>query len=692
MQRPGYRPDVDGLRAVAILAVVGYHAFPEFVPGGFVGVDVFFVISGFLITSLIAKSLDAYSFSLSEFYFRRARRILPAVIVLLVACVLFGYVVLLPDELTSLSHHVAAAAGFVSNILLWHEDGYFAPASEVKPLLHLWSLGIEEQFYLVWPVLLLLLWRWRARSIWLTVALLVAGSFALNAVLVYIKPHGTFYAPFTRFWELGLGCLLAFATAGKTSQVRLSNYPFIRSVASLLPTPHALSAIGLTLIVGSVCAFDETMRFPGWRCLLPTIGTVCMIAAGPDAWINRRILSLPAVIGIGLISYSLYLWHWPLLSYANILAAGLPPPEIRVGAVALAFALAWASYRFIETPVRRRRSPRVSLALVGGLAGIAAVALALPLLGFLGRSAEYEVRMLERGPRSDTVCPEVFGEKQTFGYCRSNRLETPELLVLGDSQGQAIYDGIVAHLGERHSIMLLAEPACPPLLNVDVWEPDADPTLRNNCRTHWDAFVDFVQRAKPTAVVLVGRGSYYLENHAFALGVEGSTAEERRETFARGFRDLVRELQPQTNVAYVLANPSFDSTPHCFMRPVVMMSSERCRPVVERGTEERRTASYRDLMRELAVELPQLAIVDTFPSLCDARFCYQQPPGHEVLYSDTFHLNPEGGRHVVATSGLLRELEDVIQRPRPANASFGTPDRTLGAPLLRTLPMQLQTD
>jgi len=196
-----YRPDIDGLRAVAVLSVVAFHAFPDYLTGGFVGVDVFFVISGYLITSILVKQHREAKFSFGDFYSRRARRILPALCLVLLACLLFGYLALLPDEFANLGRHMAAAAAFAANLSFWREAGYFAPASEFQPLLHLWSLGIEEQFYLLWPLVLAFAWR-RRFNILQVVLFLTAASFAANLVLTHIDSTAAFYFPLSRFWQV----------------------------------------------------------------------------------------------------------------------------------------------------------------------------------------------------------------------------------------------------------------------------------------------------------------------------------------------------------------------------------------------------------------------------------------------------------------------------------------------------------
>ena len=300
-----YRADVDGLRAIAVLAVVGFHASPETIPGGFIGVDVFFVISGFLISSLIVKRLNDGNFSFLEFYARRVRRIFPALTIVLLAILTLGWFTLLPTEFLSLGKHTMAAAAFAANILNYFEAGYFdAPASS-KPLLHIWSLGVEEQFYFVFPALLLLAWRFRATT--KVFALLGIASFALNIALVRNHPSFTFYLPFTRFWEFIAGALFAFSG--------LQNGKAVRPVLSAVSAPQYrdfCAGTGMLLIAAGL-VFASEASFPGWWALLPVVGSFFIIGAGPQAWLNRHVLAKPGPVFIGLISYPLYLWHWPLL-------------------------------------------------------------------------------------------------------------------------------------------------------------------------------------------------------------------------------------------------------------------------------------------------------------------------------------------------------------------------------------------
>jgi len=334
-----YRPDIDGLRALAVLAVVAFHAFPERVKGGFIGVDVFFVISGFLISTIIFKNLGNENFSFAEFYSRRVRRIFPALILVLISSLIFGWFALLPSEYQQLGRHAAAGAGFVSNFIFWNEAGYFDNSAETKPLLHLWSLSIEEQFYIFWPLLLWFAWKKK-----LKVALLISAvaslSFLLNIKTTLNAPIESFFFPHTRFWELLCGSLLAWLTIQGRNLSKLRTF---------------ISGLGLSFLVFGFLKISKASDFPGWRALIPVTGTFLIIFAGPQAWLNRYLLSHKVLVGIGLISYPLYLWHWPLLSFARILESTLPSSKIRLTLVGISFLLAWLTYKWVEQPIRRQQ-------------------------------------------------------------------------------------------------------------------------------------------------------------------------------------------------------------------------------------------------------------------------------------------------------------------------------------------------
>ena len=361
-----YRPDVDGLRAVAVLAVLAFHAFPQSAPGGFAGVDVFFVISGFLITGIILDGLQDGRFSFADFYWRRVRRIFPALILVLAASLALGWLLLLPDEYMQLGKHVAAGAGFVANIVYWREAGYWDPAAELKPLLHLWSLGVEEQYYLVWP-LLLFLFRRDPKRMLAMMAVLTVLSFGANVWLTGTRPSAAFYLPVTRFWELLAGGLLAFFASRKT------NHQDVKAAA------------GAALLVATFLLLHGQRDFPGWWALLPVMGTALLVSAGPAAWINRRLLGNRVMVYAGLISYPLYLWHWPLLSYARIAHGGEPPAALRWALLAAAVLLSVLTYELVEKKIRFAKRPSMRRVSFPALAAVMAAVGAGGLLALQAR-------------------------------------------------------------------------------------------------------------------------------------------------------------------------------------------------------------------------------------------------------------------------------------------------------------------
>jgi peptidoglycan/LPS O-acetylase OafA/YrhL len=344
-----YRPDIDGLRAVAVLAVVLFHAYRKQATGGFVGVDSFFVISGFLISGIIWDALERDRFRFSGFYGRRIRRLFPALLIVLAACIGYGWIVLLPVELAELGKSTLWGAGFLSNILLWQQAGYFDRDSVTKPLLHLWSLGVEEQFYILWPFALWAVHKTRLNRAGFLLAVLVA-SFILAIWLTGRDSTAAFYSPLTRFWEFASGALIASSATRPLSGLNA----VMTRIRQWQPAIDSwISVIGFALLAGSAALLNERMPFPGIWAVPPVLGSVLIIAAGQRAWLNRVVLSHRVPVYIGLISYPLYLWHWPLISYFDILHFGKAPRELQaLGLVAASFVLASATYAFVERPIR----------------------------------------------------------------------------------------------------------------------------------------------------------------------------------------------------------------------------------------------------------------------------------------------------------------------------------------------------
>ncbi len=485
LTHPKYRADIDGLRAVAILSVVGYHAFPGWIKGGFVGVDVFFVISGFLISTIIFGSLDKEAFSFKEFYARRIKRIFPALILVMTACYALGWFVLLPDEYKQLGKHIAAGAGFVSNLFFWQEAGYFDSAAETKPMLHLWSLGIEEQFYIVWPLLLYLTWKRRFNLLFFTITI-IAISFAINIGKVHSDSVQAFYSPVSRFWELMIGSVLAYLALHKVSLWEATKQKIGtalgRTITSNEPAQgnpalrNVQSIIGALLIGVAVLVVSKEKAFPGWWVLLPTFGACLIISAGQLAWINRMVLSHRAMVWLGLLSYPLYLWHWPLLSFARIVESGTPSREIRLAAVFIALALAWLTYKLVEIPIRFGRRGR------GKIAVLCILTAAIGCAGFgtykyegfrlrhdIGKFQDLELDQYEKLGYSDE-CQAV--SSPTYpDHCVRSSDRAPSHAIFGDSHALVLFPGI-AELDKDNTWLLIGNDGCPPVSGISVISPN----------------------------------------------------------------------------------------------------------------------------------------------------------------------------------------------------------------------------
>lgn len=500
-----YRPDVDGMRALAVIAVVTFHAFPSLLMGGFVGVDVFFVISGYLISSIVLKDLSRGTFSIARFYANRVRRIFPALALVLLACLLAGWFSLLPSEFEQLGKHALASAGFVQNFVLLGEHGYFDAASDAKPLMHLWSLAIEEQFYLVYPVLIWCAWRLRLNV--LTIVLGLASlSFVANLFMVQASAATAFFSPHARAWELLMGAVIACLQ--HSGWRRVANPGSSRSADALLR--NVLSFAGLALVVLPAMVLDKTVTFPGWYALAPVIGACCLILAGPDAWFNRRLLSNAWMVRMGLISYPLYLWHWPILSFLRLLNGGSISVGLTTVAVLSSIGLAIATYRWVEQPVRlgRRGMPRVLIPAVAvSMAGVlgwavlwnAGVASRFPLAAQQLLSFKYEPGLDARvgdcwlydGLDADAFSPECFVVDQ--------KRRAPAVVFWGDSYAARLYAGIRKEVAPDISVGQFTRNSCPPVLGIGT----------EVCQRGNEHVLRVIAKNPPRTAVLFGAWNFY---------------------------------------------------------------------------------------------------------------------------------------------------------------------------------------
>lgn len=647
---PQYRPDIDGLRGIAVLLVVLFHGFPYAAAGGFVGVDIFFVISGFLISTIIMQGIEQHRFSFLDFYVRRIRRIYPALILVLAASLIFGWFALFSEEYELLGEHVAAGAGFVANIIYWREAGYFDVRQDLKPLLHLWSLGVEEQYYLIWPALLVIIWRW-VRLVPLLIGTLLLVSFVLNVSLVNASPDATFYLLPARFWELLLGSMLAYVG------LRSGRSPALFGIfQGWLTAYRKLSVdigacVGLLLLCCSVLLIDRTKHFPGWWAALPCVGTVLLIAAGPQAFVNRMMLSQRPLVFIGLISYPLYLWHWPLLSFARILSASEPSRLTKGALIAASFALAWLTYLFVERPIRANKSRRPALVLFLACAVVGGIGLATRMLnGVPDRPtnrnhgdgpalvAEHrkQQRLIQASEKWES-CSDVEIDQVASGMCSmyGNVNATP-IVVWGDSHAGA-WSSLFYQIAKENNlrVFLLWSGGCPPI--VEVRRTDSVARARGICSSFGTAesVLAALKVIRPEHIFVIGHWGLY--THSSTLEVLGEPAK---------LSPAIQQTALQSRLVRTLLSASATSSVTVFRSmPVLINDPERALGrgfPLEPTLQEHRTyeAGLDRAIDEAVARGSNIRVFDPATSTCKQSCSATMQ--NTLLYSDYNHISRAG--------------------------------------------------
>ena len=647
-----YRPDIDGLRAVAVVPVVLYHFRVPGFGGGFVGVDVFFVISGFLITSLIFGEMRAGEFSILRFYERRVRRIFPALFTVVAATLAVGAATLFPRDLLRLAENAIATALFASNFDFWLQSGYFDVGADLKPLLHTWSLAVEEQFYLVFPALLRLLHTGRRRSLLGFVSALAVVSFALSIWAVSEHPSAAFYLAPYRTWELMLGAILA-----------LGEFP--RPKSALLA--DALSLSGLAAIAWAVFGFTAATPFPGTNALFPCLGAAALIFSGATKGTIWRVLASRPFVFVGLISYSLYLWHWPVHVYSIYVSRAAAGWAWTSALIALSFCLALLSWWFVEQPFRRRQVfSRRAIFRYGGSATAATLVLCAVLFAAHGFPQRFPANVQRILAEADDIEPrrhECFnrsaqdvklGHICTFGDARA---PAPTFILWGDSHGDALLpavDAAAARAGRKG--LFVAHGRCPPLLNLSLTD---EPTGR--CAQLNDAALKLAMRTEIKEVILVARWAYYDQGdgygpdanevrHLIDLAPPARADVSQHASFARILERTVLTLLRAGKKVIIVApvpEPGFD-VPEVLARDV------------EYGAGERQTLSASDYRARDGFVLIALAklhkkygipILDPATLLCVSADCVVQREGRP-FYADHHHLSVFGAMQI---SGLFNQ-------------------------------------
>jgi peptidoglycan/LPS O-acetylase OafA/YrhL len=659
-----YRPDIDGLRAVAVLPVVFFHADIKGFTGGFVGVDIFFVISGYLITTVIYTEMVADRFSILSFYERRIRRLLPALLVVIFASAIAASFLLLPDELIAFGKSVISTILFVSNALFWTESGYFDSAAGMKPLLHTWSLAVEEQFYIVYPLALLLCFKFSPRIIPVAVAGAALGSFLLALFLQPRWPDANFYLPFPRGWELLIGALLAMDVFPEAREERLRT---------------GLGALGLTLIAWSVFAYDDDTSFPGASAMLPTAGAALIIYAGrAGPSLITRALGRQEIVFIGLISYSLYLWHWPVLVFARLFALRALTPFESGMAIVVSFLLAMLSWRYVERPFRLRTTLPYRPTLFGTAAGAMAsfVLLGAILIAYDGlpQRVPENARKILSAAADKEIAEERYQcavfpllPSREFGPCPIGATEavSPTVVVWGDSSANALqpmFDAILEDKGL--SGFLASTPGCPPLLGIDRIGYSIE------CEKTAEKLFGFLQSRNVRKVIVVGAwGNVFYKDKTVFHGKVGNDNATRLANVRAAMRLTFERFEKAgMEIAFMLPVPGGKKTvPQTLARSIILD-----RPTdIEYSREEyhRRIDELLHLLDEQPGGIGAVVKVEDF--FCEKK-CAVSGDGHSFYY-DNYH--PSLYLNRVLRPAIEGQLHDFLITPTHGQDSGMTRNR-----------------
>lgn len=675
LTHPKYRADIDGLRALAILCVVGFHAFPEWFKGGFIGVDIFFVISGYLISTIIIGSLERNSFSFVEFYIRRINRIFPALLLVLITCFVFGWFSLLADEYKQLGKHIAGGAGFISNFLFWNESGYFDNAAETKPLLHLWSLGIEEQFYIAWPLMLWFAWKKKFNLLTITIAIAVI-SFGLNLRYVRGDVIAAFYSPKSRFWELLAGSVLAYMTLRKQNihpdfrhwiDTWLGKIVYAQAPETNGKTlSNVQSLFGAALIAIGVLVITKERHFPGWWAVMPILGAVLIISAGPQAWFNRTFLSNRVLVWFGLISFPLYLWHWPLLSFAHIMENDIPTVEIRIAAVLISIVFAWLTYRLIERPIRfskHRKEKTITLIFL------------MTVVGFMGYNIYKKEGLkyrhvalnnfdpIQKGILINSNEPSLCSNEKRFTlinkFCTKFAAENPTKTVVlwGDSSTGA-WSWVFRDIAKlkNYTIVLISHPRCSPLLdvyakNTHLDDPESDDINNTNYCSHGEIqgqAIELIKALKPNLTVVIAGWNW--SNTQCKNDEEANPTRTTRPTDIK-VRETIKELENISRVIVFRSWPMLSKAPNYQVSRIPLLQRKSSATFVEANDFNKDNKCMNDVFDSVTT----LNTVFFSPSkkVCSEK-CVTILNGTR-LYVDAYHITPEGSMQ------FRNEIEKMLE-------------------------------
>lgn len=648
-----YRKDIDGIRAVAVLSVMFFHAFPKLIPGGFIGVDIFFVISGFVITNLIVHQMAHSQFHWTTFYIKRINRIFPALTVILFSALVSGYFLLFANEYQNLSKHILGSTFFLNNFILWNEASYFDITNDFKPLLHLWSLGIEEQFYLICPLFLFLVWKKRIKPIF--AILIIFISFLINILGATHYSIATFYLPISRFWELGLGGAIAY--------VRFSHFSDPKRTTSThyIILLNLLGLFSFSILLLSIFYFKSSFIYPGWAVLLPTLCTGILLCTA-RSWVNSTLLATPFLTLIGIISYPLYLWHWELLSFARIIMSGVLSNRLTSALLFISFCLAWITYQFIEKPIRFSIKGKIyasSIAKILGLFLVSAGGIAFMVYNQHGLESRYiaqtkktfteDIKNFEQYRTNIQECSTTNQQAKNLEWCLQTRPGVPNKVIWGDSHADHLFPGLLKYASEENWL-LLGQSSCPPLLGVQgFWIG-----LKDTCSlTNKIALQIILENPSIDTVILASLGPFYVNDKGYAIQhlgkyaprgfilrseKEGGTLKNKAKVFYEGLDLTINKLRKAGKKIILFQDvPEIPFMPdRCLNRPLAPYKS--CH-ILKKDVLKRQKI-YKAILTRLKNKYPDILVFNPIDFICkqDCQLTYK----HHLIYRDSHHLSIAG--------------------------------------------------
>ncbi|MAV91504.1 MAG: hypothetical protein CL676_08780 [Bdellovibrionaceae bacterium] len=647
---PKYRPDIDGLRGLAVLMVMGFHFFPKTFSGGFFGVDVFFVISGYLISLILFHEMDQGNFKFLGFFSRRIRRIFPSLIVVLFCSLIFGWLYLFPHQLSQLGKHTAASAGFVQNFSLWMESGYFDTASEAKPLLHIWSLGIEEQFYMLWPLLLFFLTKSSKNQKNLKVLFFVAifgtGFLSLIAYLLKMNsdPTEAFYLPQYRFWQLAAGAGLAWFTKYRNSDEKIFKKDFLRSTPVWIQS--YLGVVGITVLVALTFSSESITHDLQAIALLPVLVAIMFISLGPSTFVNQKILSNSLLVWLGLMSYPLYLWHWPLLSFSRVYLGQEPILGVKFLLLFGSFILAWLTAKYVESFFRF--GPSTAKKCFTLLAAMALIGIfgfyTFKIKGNLTQG-DPDPKILLEMKQAEALCKKIYPQwfEWTDNPCRIQQRPNT-IAIVGDSHGEHLYEGMIKKLQRSNeSLALFAASCAAPFLNVSTGLSDLRyQKLRNKNWKLENLALEHAAKDPQIHTVILSHNPFCSFGEGNAIDMENPQEKDFRVVLKMGLRRTLKYLlEHNKSVVLVLDNPELPFDPESCLRRKSSLKETSCE---FEGTSESREF-FNKMVQSVLREFPTVRQVDLSEAFCKKGRCSPWIHG-QMMYKDRSHLNFIGSEYV----------------------------------------------